>query len=93
MNPRITDVSVRGPYVVELTFTDGSRGTVDLGPWIRGRAGVFIPLHDPAYFAKVSVDQDAGTIAWPNGVDLDPDVLYEAARDASVGGHSALGGG
>jgi len=73
---------VRAPYVVELTFTDGSRGSVDLSPWIRGREGVFAALQDPDFFAQVSVDREAGTIVWPNGADLDPDVLFLTARDA-----------
>ena len=84
MNPRITNVVAQTPYVVELSFTDGSRGNVDLGQWIRGSRGVFAALQDPAFFAQVSVDQDAGTVVWPNGADLDPDVLYEAAHAAST---------
>lgn len=79
MNPRITDVYVRGPYLLELSFTDGSRGTVDLAPLIRGRKGVFAALQNPSFFAQVFVDREAGTIVWPNGADLDPDVLYDAA--------------
>ena len=78
--PRITAVEARSPFVVVLSFTDGSQGTVDLGPWIRGRGGVFAALQDPEYFARVSVDREAGTIVWPNGADLDPDVLYHAAH-------------
>ena len=78
--PRITAVEVRAPFVVALTFTDGSRWMVDLGPWILGRKGVFIELQDPAFFARVIVDREAGTIVWPNGVDLDPDMLFEAAH-------------
>ena len=27
-------------------------------------------------FGRVFVDESLGTIAWPNGADLDPDVLY-----------------
>jgi hypothetical protein len=80
MNPRITRVRVERGYVVRLTFTDGSEGTVDLKPWIEGRTGVFAALQDPVFFARVTVDQEAGTIVWPNGADLDPDVLYEAAH-------------
>jgi hypothetical protein len=31
---------------------------------------------DPDYFARVSVDPEAGTVVWPNGLDLAPDVLH-----------------
>jgi hypothetical protein len=65
---------------VRLTFADGSVGAVNLGPWIEGRRGVFAPLHDPAFFSRVAVDSDAGTIVWPNGADIDPDVLFDAAH-------------
>jgi hypothetical protein len=48
---------------------------VDLAKHLAFR-GVFEPLSDPACFAQVRVDRELGTIAWPNGADLDPDVLY-----------------
>jgi len=83
MHPRIVDVSVPAPFVVHLRFADGTHGSVDLGPRVLGRAGVFTALQDPSYFSRVAVDPEAGTIAWPNGVDLDPDVLYEAAHGAA----------
>jgi hypothetical protein len=35
-----------------------------------------MPLKDPAYFSQVKVDPELGTVSWPNGADLDPDVLY-----------------
>jgi hypothetical protein len=84
MAPRVLAVRVVGPMHVGLTFTDGSVGTVDLTPWIGGRGGVFGPLQDPAFFAHVAVDAEAGTIVWPNGVDLDPDMLYAAAHNLTV---------
>ena len=80
MEPRIVGVRVTGPFQLSLDFTDGWTGSVDLTAWIGGRGGVFAPLQEPAFFARVSVDADAGTVVWPNGVDLDPDMLYEAAR-------------
>ena len=80
MHPRITRVGVSAPLRVTLTFADGSEGAVDLSPWIVGRRGVFAALQDPAVFAQVTVDREAGTIVWPNGADLDPDVLFEAAH-------------
>ncbi|MBU6367171.1 MAG: DUF2442 domain-containing protein [Gemmatimonadetes bacterium] len=85
MLPRICHVQVVGPHRLALTFTDGHQGVVDLGPLIRSRGGVFMALQDPEHFARVAVDRDAGTVRWPNGVDLDPDMLYEAARAISVG--------
>lgn len=78
--PRITGVEVRAHFVVGLTFADGSRGVVDLAPSMRGHGGMFAPLQDPDYFAQVRVDPESGTIVWPNGVDLDPDVLYHKAH-------------
>lgn len=48
---------------------------VDLAPYLNFH-GVFESLRDPAYFAQVRVDPELGTVAWPNGADLDPDVLY-----------------
>jgi len=77
MLPRITDVKHIGDYKLLLSFTTGERGMIDLSTRIIGRSGVFVPLQDIHYFAKVAVDPEAGTIVWPNGVDLDPDVLYE----------------
>ena len=89
VNPRISGVRVLGRYLVSLTFTDGSEGTVDLARWIQGRTGVFSALQDPAYFSRVSVHPEAGTIVWPNGADLDPDVLYEAAHNTGVGSRTS----
>jgi hypothetical protein len=80
MHPRIAAAQVTGPLRLHLRFTDGSDGTVNLATMLRGRAGVLAALQDPAFFSQVSVDAEAGTVVWPNGVDLDPDVLYEAAR-------------
>ena len=82
MHPRITGAAVIPPFGLRLRFTDGSEGVVDLGPWLAGRGGVFVPLQDPTYFAQVVVDPEAGTVVWPNGVDLDPDVLFESAKPA-----------
>jgi hypothetical protein len=44
------------------------------------RTGVLAPLNDPAYLAQVTLDPEAGTIAWPDGIDLVPEPLYEQAK-------------
>jgi hypothetical protein len=72
-----------GDYRLHLRFEDGVEGVVDLGPHLSFR-GVFQPLRDPAFFALVRVDPDLGTVAWPNGADLDPDVLYGRITGAPI---------
>jgi hypothetical protein len=74
----VTAVEVIGDYRLRLTFQDGTVGDVDLSG--REWRGVFEPLGDPSYFARVEVDAEAGTIAWPDGLDLAPEPLYAEAR-------------
>jgi hypothetical protein len=40
---------------------------------------VLKPLGDPQVFAEVTVDEQMGTIAWPNGIDFAPEPLYAEA--------------
>jgi hypothetical protein len=37
------------------------------------------PCVDVAYFAQVVVDEELGTVVWPNGADLAPEMLHERA--------------
>ena len=75
----VVAVEVVEHYHLRLTFDDGTIGDVDLFH-LRERAGIFKALRDPAFFEQVSVDRDARTVVWPNGLDLDPEGLYELAR-------------
>jgi hypothetical protein len=79
MFPRITAARHVQDFILELTFSNGERAELDLRKKILGRGGVFAPLQDVAFFKQVRVDPEAGTIVWPNDVDLDPDVLYSEA--------------
>ena len=74
----ITAVEVVDEYRLRLTFEDGTVGEVAFAE--RQWRGVFEPLRDPAYFARVRVDPETGTIGWPNGGDMAPEPLYEEAR-------------
>lgn len=74
----VTGVEVIGEYRLRLTFEDGTVGDVDFAG--RDWRGVFEPLRDPDYFARVTVDHEAGTIAWPDGLDMAPEPLYAEAR-------------
>jgi hypothetical protein len=79
----ITAVEVIGDHRLRLTFEDGTVGDVDFAG--REWRGVFESLRDPAFFARVEVDPEAGTITWPGGLDMAPEPLYEEARRHLVG--------
>lgn len=83
----ITNVEVVGAYRLRLSFVDGTIGDVDFST--REWRGVFEPLKDPSYFARVEVDPEAGTITWPGGLDMAPEPLYDEARGNKVDTASA----
>ncbi|MBA2282870.1 MAG: DUF2442 domain-containing protein [Acidimicrobiia bacterium] len=67
----ITGVEVLHDHVVRLRFADGVEKSIDIEPYMHGP--VFAEIRsDPAVFASVKADPDAGTIVWPNGADLAP---------------------
>jgi hypothetical protein len=70
----IAAVEVVGDHRLRLSFEDGAEGDVDLSIW-RWR-GVFEPLADPDYFRQVRLDEELGTIVWPNGADIAPETLH-----------------
>ena len=76
MFPRVKQVRHLGQNRLELSFTDGTKGKLDFEHRVLGRGGIFSPLEDISFFGQVTVDQEAGTIVWPNEVDFCPDVLY-----------------
>ena len=62
-----------------FTFEDGTRREIDLEPFLRGP--IFEPIRsDPATFRSMKIV--GGTIAWDNGADIDPDVLYYGLKPA-----------
>jgi hypothetical protein len=59
---------------VQVMFTNGETREIDLTPYI-ATGPIFEPIRtNPEMFMSMRVE--GGTIAWPNGADIDPDVLY-----------------
>jgi hypothetical protein len=85
---RIREARVCGPHSLRLAFSDGTTKQVDVRPLLEGP--VFEPLHDPAYFAKVTVDQVCGTVVWPNGADFAPEALHELQAEEASGSATNL---
>jgi hypothetical protein len=73
--PNVVRAKYDAAFRIRLTFNDGIEASVDFRPWLSGP--VFEPLKQVAYFRKFFVD--GGTVAWPNGADIAPETLYEAA--------------
>ena len=77
--PHVESVEVPRDFVMRLTFDDGI--TRELEFLVGSNEGtVFAPLDDPLYFAQVKVNPESRTVAWPNGLDLDPAVLHSSLR-------------
>ncbi len=72
--PRVTNVEPLNDFRLRLTFTDGLVREVDLSGELWGPMAE--PLQNPDCFRQVRVDPELGTVVWPNGFDLDPDVLH-----------------
>lgn len=87
----ITKVEVIEGRTVRLWFSDSSERVVDLSPFLWGPVFEEIATDDDL-FNQVRVDREIGTIVWPNGADLDPDVLHgdyqPAARSSPAPPHS-----
>jgi hypothetical protein len=78
LTPDITEVTVLAHGRLRLAFADGLSGEVDVLERMHGP--VFKRARTRAGFSEVYVDPEAGTVCWPNGVDLAPDTLYERIR-------------
>jgi hypothetical protein len=74
-----TVISVEAPEHLRLIvrFRDGLRGEVVFKE--SHLTGVFKPLEDPAFFAKVSCAE--GFVEWPGEIDLAPDAMYDEISD------------
>ncbi len=69
---------------LDLTFADGLEAVVDLGAIVKTYRGVFLPLLDDHFFQQVRLAPELGTIVWPNGADVCPDVLYSLASGKPI---------
>lgn len=75
----VTRVRYLQAYELELEFSDWIVKKVDLSKELYGE--VFEPLKDPAFFKRVTVNEETNTIEWPNGADFAPEFLYEIGED------------
>lgn len=78
----VVEVRPLGTHRLYLRFEDGVAGEIDVAALIPFD-GVFEALRVASEFARVRVDAELGVVCWPNGADLDPDVLYAEIKSAA----------
>ena len=74
----ITSVNHQRGYILELSFSNGDTGLVDLKDELYGE--VFEPLTDIAQFSQVYLDEEIRTITWDTGADMAPEYLHQLAN-------------
>ena len=85
---KVAKIKCLGEHRLRATFSDGMAGEYDFSAMV-DQSGPIEPSRDPAYFARVFLEDGAPT--WPNGFDVAPGWLrreIEAtgalARDAAA---------
>lgn len=77
----VTTLAFLDGYRVRLTFSDDTSMEIDLEPYLNGP--IFEAVRDPATFRQAQIAD--GAIAWPNGADLDTQVLRYGLTPAAWG--------
>lgn len=72
----VTSVVPLENYQLLLTFSGGKSRVFDVSPYLE--KGAFAPLREKAVFDSVRISFD--TVAWPNGADFCPEMLYANSR-------------
>jgi hypothetical protein len=76
---RLTKVKAMPNYELEVEFTDGTQGFVEMITLITSdKAGVFAVLKDPDLFNQVHLEY--GVVTWPSEIDLAPDAMHNAIK-------------
>ena len=74
---RVTAFKYSGAYTLLIRFDDGWEQVIDFEPILHGP--IFGALRDTELFNQAEIDPHFGALAWPNGADIDPMVLYDWA--------------
>ena len=76
--PSVASVQAADDHRLILSFGNGERRVFDVAPLLT--IGRFRELASPDVFKRVRVAFD--TVEWENGLDLDPEYVYERSQPA-----------
>ena len=78
---KVVSLKRLGEHRLHVTFSDGTADEYDFSTLVAQAGPMGQPLGDPAYFARVFLEDGAPT--WPNGFDMCPDWLRREIEAAS----------
>jgi len=73
MHPAVVNVVPQDNYQIYVEFDNDECGILNMELYLY--FGIFSKIKDQSLFAKVRVSFD--TIEWGNGIDLDPQFVYD----------------
>jgi Protein of unknown function (DUF2442) len=76
---KITGLKVIGDAELELRFSDGSTGRWSAEPLIARNTELTRLLAAPDYFQRAFIE--AGSLAWPNGLELSANSLHRRLEE------------
>ncbi|TQR33630.1 DUF2442 domain-containing protein [Lysinibacillus sphaericus] len=79
---RITSVIPTRNFKLLLVFDMQEYRIVDIRKFLKDDSGLLAEVRDDLeLFLQVTLDDIAGTVCWPNGVDFEPALLYQECMD------------
>jgi hypothetical protein len=79
---KVVSIKRLGGYRLRLRFSDGTQGERDFSDLVAEGGEMVEPLANPEFFAQVFLE--LGTLAWPNGFDLDSIALHGQMKRAGL---------
>jgi hypothetical protein len=67
---KVAKIKWLGGHRLRASFSDGMAGEYDFSATVSGSRPMVEPLRDPAFFARVFLED--GALTWPNGFDVAP---------------------
>ncbi len=80
----VVEVIPEPNYRLFVRFKDGLAGSVQLR--LEDFTGTLAPLAEVQFFDQVFIDY--GAVAWPGGIDLAPDAMYDQIASQGHGEHN-----
>lgn len=79
---KVTSVYPTRTFKLIVEFDRKEYRMLNIKKFLQSDKGLLADVRDDLdLFLTVNVDQIAGTVCWKNGVDFDPNVLYENSID------------